>query len=81
MGKRKPIPVDEMKNVVECPECHKPEYYGMIHWREGHRYCRSCIYEIWERFGRWSRNSDKDFEFPTYEDGVDYTEKEVEENE
>ena len=91
---------DQMKDIYECDECHKPEYYGMFHWHGGRQYCRACIYEIWqreewlqkkhqeeidaaredrkplyERIPIW-RPTEKDYIFPKYSDGVDYSEEE-----
>jgi hypothetical protein len=72
---RQPIPMDEMKQVVKCPMCGSEEYFGMIHWRLGHQYCRACIYKIWAKYGTW-KPSARDHVFPLYEDGVDYTKEE-----
>lgn len=41
----------QMLDIYECPFCRKPEYYGMLHWRDGHQFCRSCIYELWTKEG------------------------------
>jgi hypothetical protein len=68
------IPDNDMLKVVECPECHNQEYYGMIHWYNGHKYCRHCMYDIWQKRSGWNPGNN-DFEFPKYEDGIDYTEK------
>jgi len=91
---------DSMLDIYECPVCNKPEYYGMLHWHNGHQYCRSCIYSIWEKeeyqaavkredefsaqhggdpdydhLSYW-KPTEKDYTFPLYSDGIDYTEKE-----
>jgi len=64
---------DEMQEVVICPECKKEEYTGMIHWRDGHRCCRNCIYEIWAKDSNYKRKpSVTDFVFSLYDDGKDY---------
>lgn len=42
---------DMMHNIYKCPECGKLEYYGMLVMRNGHHYCRDCIYDIWEKEG------------------------------
>ncbi len=39
---------DDMLSIYKCFDCHKPEYYGMFHWHNGHQYCRACIYRIWQ---------------------------------
>ena len=36
-----------MLDIYECPRCHSKEYYGMMVWKDGHQYCRNCIYFIW----------------------------------
>ena len=42
---------DFLKNIVKCPQCEKPEYYGHLTMRNGANYCRNCIYDLWEREG------------------------------
>jgi len=66
--------MDEMFEIVECPDCKKPEYYGMIHWKDGKQHCRKCIYEIWAKESKykWER-SKSDYIFPFYDDGIDHT--------
>jgi hypothetical protein len=64
----------EMLKIVECPQCHRNEYYGMIHMRNGKSMCRRCIYGVWEKESGYSwEPSTHDHVFPLYEDGVDYT--------
>lgn len=69
---------DEMKKVVKCPKCGKPEYNGMLHWRDGKLMCRECIYDLWESKGPW-RRTPSDEVFPIYEDGRNYTQLTAEE--
>ena len=33
---------DEMKKVVICKYCGKPEYYGKFRWLNGKMMCRGC---------------------------------------
>lgn len=33
---------DEMKRIVICRHCGKPEYYGEMRWLSGWCGCRSC---------------------------------------
>lgn len=40
---------DPMLDIYKFPECDRPEYYGMLHWHDGHQYCRNCIYHFWEK--------------------------------
>ena len=37
---------DFLKNIVKCPQCEKPEYYGHLTMRNGANYCRNCIYDL-----------------------------------
>lgn len=68
---------DIMLNIYECFECHKPEYYGMFHWHDGHEYCRNCIYRIWSEESNFNWTpKEGDLVFPLYSDGIDYTKKE-----
>lgn len=34
--------MDEMKQIVLCKYCGKPEYYGEERWLSGKCMCRSC---------------------------------------
>lgn len=61
---------DEMKDLVLAPCGHK-EYYGMVYWHNGKRFCRKCIYEIWKKESKW-KPSPTDYVFPLYDDGVNY---------
>ena len=76
--------VNEYYEVVKCG-CGGSEYYGQMHWRDGHQYCRHCIESIWRNDG-WQKG--RPYEdafkhyFPYYEDGKDYrTEIELVEDE
>ena len=66
--------IDEMTEVVRC-QCGASEYYGMMHWRDGHTYCRHCLEAIWRKDGwdpDYKRNAFEHY-FPLYSDGKDYT--------
>ena len=63
-----PKPIDKKYlTVLECPNCHQEEYYGMMYWFDNRMMCRSC-------YKKMTRNGEdiKNF-FPLWEDGVDYT--------
>lgn len=57
----------EVDFIVSCPHCGQWEYNDHIHWFNGHRYCRMCIYDIWERKTKWRRR-ENDLTFPMYEE-------------
>lgn len=73
--------MDEMKEVVRCPQCGREEYYGMIPWHNGKQMCRRCIYDVWEKESNhvWTPGKD-DYIFPKYSNGVDYTNEKQEED-
>lgn len=73
--------MDEMKEIVKCA-CGRLEYYGMMHWHNGHTWCRVCIYEIWmmDSGYKW-KPTETNYTFPLYEDGKDYTKLEESDNE
>lgn len=63
--------VDEMKRIILCKYCNKPEYYGEYRWLSGKMLCRDCYKAHWEDVNhelyRWSdlngdRPSMKDYE-------------------
>jgi len=65
---------DEMVRIVRCG-CGAQEYFGMMHWRDGHQFCRRCIESIWRKDG-WDPDYKQEafkFYFPQYSDGIDYT--------
>lgn len=64
----------EMLEIVACQQCELPEYRGMIHWKNGKKLCRHCIYVVW-RSDAW-QPKETDYTFPLYEDGIDYTKTE-----
>jgi late competence protein required for DNA uptake (superfamily II DNA/RNA helicase) len=39
---------DEMKKIVICKYCGKPEYYGEMRWLSGRCFCRSCYKSQWQ---------------------------------
>jgi len=66
--------MDEMKQLVKCG-CGGSEYYGMMHWRDAHQYCRHCIEAIWRKDGCQKALPFKnafEYYFPLYSDGKDY---------
>lgn len=72
---------DMMKDVViNYRGCGHKEYYGMLVWRDGLQYCRRCIHQIWvkENPNGWKPGPDEKY-FPLYEDGVNYYEKDLKE--
>lgn len=75
-GQEKREDIDpDMIEVVRCKQCGQGEYYGSIHWLNGKTMCRKCIYELWQEMnGRWKPGK-KDYVFPVYSDGVNYTSK------
>lgn len=40
--------MDEMKTIVICRHCGKPEYYGEMRWLGGFCGCRDCYKHRWE---------------------------------
>lgn len=55
------------KTVIICPKCGKEEYYGMMYYVDCKLLCRKC-------FKKLTRNGeDIKYFFPKWEDGVDYT--------
>lgn len=53
--------MDEMDEIVTCPQCSRPEYFGDIHWNNGRQYCRVCIYNLWRELSKytWSPGPDE----------------------
>lgn len=41
--------MDEMKEVVTCNCCGKPEFYGEMRWLSGKCMCRNCYKKAYER--------------------------------
>jgi len=39
---------DEMKKIIICKYCGKPEYYGEMRWLNGRCSCRSCYKLQWQ---------------------------------
>ena len=39
---------DEMKRIVICKYCGKPEYYGEMRWLSAKCCCRDCYKAEWE---------------------------------
>jgi hypothetical protein len=69
-----PKPKEEYLTVMECPICHKEEYYGMMYWLNCKMLCRRCFKKI-------SKNgADIEHFFPYFEDGIDYTQEQEQDN-
>ncbi len=65
---------EEMLEIVECKQCHKPEYFGMMVWRNGQKMCRGCAYELWQKESKYGwKPKPTDYIFPRYSDGHDYS--------
>ena len=65
---------EELLEIVICNNCKRKEYLGSMVWYCGKKYCRICTYKRWQdnsAFG-W-KPSVKDYTFPRYDDGIDYT--------
>lgn len=57
---------DLMTKVEICHECGRNEYYGHLHWVNGHEICRKCVYERWKEINPdWEPNED-DKTYPSY---------------
>lgn len=73
---------DFMKSIVKGYRgCGHEEYYGMIYNKNGLQFCRQCIYEIWQKesnYEGWKPDPNRDFVFPIYEDGINYSIRENE---
>lgn len=44
--------MDEMKVIVICKHCGKPEYYGEMRWLSGFCSCRNCYKGLWETLNK-----------------------------
>lgn len=64
--------VEELLEVVECPVCRKPEYYGMMTWYHGGVSCRSCT-ALRQQRDMDGPHYPQPFIFPQYCNGYDYT--------
>lgn len=40
---------DEMKEIIICKHCGKPEYYGEMRWLNGFCGCRDCYKQEFEK--------------------------------
>lgn len=62
--------MNEMKRIIICKHCGKPEYYGSMRWLNGKCSCRRCYKAQWEsenkRLYTW-KDLDKE-PYPTMED-------------
>lgn len=60
---------NEMKEIIICKHCGKPEYYGEMRWLNGFCGCRDCYKERYhEVYGEHYKWSDLDGKKPTIED-------------
>lgn len=60
--------------IVTCRDCKNEEHYGMMTWFNGHTVCRKCTYRRWREESGWEPGP-KDYIFPVYSDGIDYTKR------
>lgn len=40
--------MDEMRRIIICKHCGKPEYYGEMRWLSGRYSCRNCYKSQWQ---------------------------------
>ena len=60
---------DDMKRIVICKFCGRPEYYGEMRWLNGHCMCRSCYRaDYYDRTGKPYAWDDLNGPTPTEED-------------
>lgn len=61
--------MDEMRRIIICKHCGKPEYYGEMRWLNGRCSCRDCYKSQWQdenhKFYSWD---DLDGKRPTMEE-------------
>lgn len=61
--------MDDMNEIVICPHCRKPEYYGEMRWLNGFCGCRSCYKKFFElNYNTRYLFDDLDGNRPTMED-------------
>lgn len=61
--------MDEMKRIVVCRYCSKPEYYGDFRWTSGKCMCRACYRKDYEKHsGKPYTWDDLDGHVPTMEE-------------
>jgi len=61
--------MDEMKRIVICKHCGRPEYYGEMRWLNGKCCCRACYRADYEsRTGKPYEWDDLDGKVPTMEE-------------
>ena len=57
---------DEMKKIVICKYCGRPEYYGNMRWLSGSCRCRACYRADYEdRTGKLYKWDDLNGSVPT----------------
>lgn len=70
--------MDEMKRIVICKHCGRPEYYGEMRWLSGKCCCRACYRSDYEdRTGKLYTWDDLNGQVPTMEE-YEQQEKECE---
>lgn len=61
--------MEDVKRIVICKHCSKPEYCGQMRWLNGWCVCRNCYKSLWEqqnhKIYKWD---DLDGKRPTMED-------------
>lgn len=61
--------MDEMKRIVICKYCGRPEYYGRMMWLSGKNCCRDCYKEEYEaQYFKEYQWDDLDGKRPTMEE-------------
>lgn len=59
---------DDMKRIVICKYCNKPEFYGRMMWLSGKCCCRACYKADYEKeTGKPYKWSDLDGPVPTWD--------------
>ncbi len=61
--------MDEMKKIVICRHCGRPDYWGQFRWLSGRCMCRACYRKDYEkRFNRLYEWDDLTGHVPTMEE-------------
>jgi len=70
--------MDEMKRIVLCRLCGRPEYYGDMRWLSGRCMCRACYRaDYYDRTGKPYSWDDLDGHAPTMEEYLAQQEQEA----
>ncbi len=61
--------MDDMKEIIICKYCSRPEYYGEMRWLNGKCCCRACYRSDYEdRTGNLYTWDDLNGQVPTMEE-------------